>query len=212
MKQLISLLVLLGCSTLLYSQKYPDPEFSNEVYYLKEDSVTQVFRLEKNSSKLESKTKVGGIGGAESGYEMDGERSRIRLHSGTNLSFVFFTGPVAASGSNPQTDSMMRANGMDPSMMSGMSGNPSDMISLYKAETGKGKRKILMMKMGGMGFGSKKQTSSDKYTFSVRKVREGYWELVIDKTLPKGEYAFSIMGRGVSGMDGSTMLYAFGVD
>jgi hypothetical protein len=121
-------------------------------------------------------------------------------------------GPVAASGSNPQTDSMMRANGMDPYMMSGMSGNPSDMISLYKAETGKGKRKILMMKMGGMGFGSKKQTSSDKYTFSVRKVREGYWELVIDKTLPKGEYAFSIMGRGVSGMDGSTMLYAFGVD
>ena len=63
-----------------------------------------------------------------------------------------------------------------------------------------------------MPFASKKSKSSDKYTFSVRKIREGYWELVIDKTLPKGEYAFSMIGMGMGNMDGSTTLFAFAID
>jgi len=46
----------------------------------------------------------------------------------------------------------------------------------------------------------------------VKKIREGYWELVIDKTLPKGEYAFSMMGMGMGNMDGSTTLFSFGID
>jgi hypothetical protein len=53
--------------------------------------------------------------------------------------------------------------------------------------------------------------SSEKYTFSARKIKEGYWELVVDKPLPKGEYAFTMMGMG-TGMDGSTVIFAFGVD
>ena len=105
---------------------------------------------------------------------------------------------------------MMRANGVEPTMMN-MRMNPSDMITLYKAEEGKGKRKILMQKIGG-AFGSKKLQSSDKYTFSVKKIRNGYWELIVDKPLPRGEYAFSLMGMGTSSMDGSTTLYAFGID
>jgi hypothetical protein len=28
----------------------------------------------------------------------------------------------------------------------------------------------------------------------------------------KGEYAFTMMGMGTSGMDGSTVIFAFGVD
>ena len=70
-----------------------------------------------------------------------------------------------------------------------------------------------MQKIGGaMSFGNKKMQSSYKYTFSVKKIREGYWELVIDKTLPKGEYAFSMMGMGMGNMDGSTTLFSFGID
>ena len=109
----------------------------------------------------------------------------------------------------------MRANGMDPAMMQGMTSmtDPSSTISLYKAESASGKRKILMMKTpGAMSFGNKKMQSSDKFTFSVKKIREGYWELVIDKPLPKGEYAFTLMGMGMASMDGSTTLFAFGVD
>lgn len=197
---------------------YPEPEFNNEVNYLEKDTVYITKRLEKNSSKLEAKTKMGGMGGAENGYFIDGERSPVRLHGGNNFSFIFSTG--ASSGLNPadaQRDSMMLANGMDPSMAQGMGSmsmgmtDPSN-INLYKAESGKGKRKVLTMKVpGAMSFGAKAK-SADKISFSLKKIREGYWEMVIDKPLGKGEYVFTMMNMGMGSMDGSSTLFAFGVD
>lgn len=198
--------------------KYPEPEFSKEVYFLKKDSVNSVIRLEKESSKMDTKTKMGGMGGSESGYTIEGEKSTVRLHSGNNLSFVFSTGASSgSSSSSTEKDSIMRANGMDPSMMQGDMGgmggmnDPANTITLYKAASNKGKRKIYMMKMGG-AFSMGKNKSSDKFTFSVKKIREGYWELVIDKPLPKGEYAFAVMGgySGGAGMD--ALLYAFAIE
>ena len=62
-------------------------------------------------------------------------------------------------------------------------------------------------------FGSHKIKSSDKYTFSAKKIRDGYWELVIDKPLPQGEYAFTMMGVGANmDMTGGMLVFAFGVD
>ena len=213
MKEVFFLTVLVCIMGETRAQKYPDPEFSNEIWYLKKDSINTLTRLEKGSSKMDTKMKMGGLGGAETGYEMEGEKSTVRLSSGTNLSFVFSTGASArSSSSTAMRDSMMRANGMDPSMMES-STDPSNTITLYKAESTKGKRKILMQKSPGASpFGSKKMQSSDKFTFSVKKIREGYWELVIDKPLSKGEYAFSMMNMGGGNMDGSTLLYAFAID
>ena len=215
MKHLISLTAFLFAVVYLHAQKYPDPEFNNEVYYLKKDSVHSLVRLEKTSAKMEGKSKGAGFGGYENGYAVDGSKSDIRL-SGSNLSFVVSNGPSASSspGSSAQRDSMMRANGMDPSMMGGMPGSMSDpatAITLYKTDAGKGTRKIYTMKTGG-AFSMGKNKSSDKFTFSVKKIREGYWELVVDKPLPKGEYAFVTMYgySGVGGMD--ALLFAFGVD
>jgi len=214
MKHFILSAILISSSYVLYAQnKYPEPEFSKEVYYLKKDSVNSVMRLEKGSSKMESKTKMGGMGGYEMGYVLDGEKSTVRLSKVPELSFVLSTG-ASARASSPQQDSIMKANGMDPSMMSGMGDmngmyDPTNMVTLYKAESAKGKRKMLMQKAGGF---SKKSQASDKYTFSVKKIREGYWELVIDKPLPRGEYAFSMMGMGAGNMDGTTTLFAFGMD
>lgn len=220
-KKLVFVAILLSATSLLSAQadktKYPEPEFSKEVYFLKKDSVNSLVRLEKGSSKMENKTKAGGFGGYEMGYTLDGEKSSVRLSRQPELSFVLSTGASAKSPSSPQQDSMMRANGMDPSMMNGMEGmsggmmDPTSMITLYKAESAKGKRKVLMQKAGG-AFGGKKSQSSDKYTFSVKKIREGYWELVIDKPLPRGEYAFSMMNMGAGNMDGSTLLFSFAID
>ena len=216
-KELIFFSIFFSVASLLWAQpdktKYPEPEFSNEVYYLKKDSSHTLIRLEKESSKMDSKMKMGGFGGHEMGYVFDGEKSTVRLTKRPDLSFVFSTG-ASVKSSSPEQDSMMRANGMDPSMMSGGMGgmmDPTNMITLYKAELSKGKRKILMQKAGG-AFGSKKTQSSDKYTFSVKKIREGYWELVIDKPLPKGEYAFSMMNMGMGNMDGGTLLFAFAIE
>ncbi len=212
MKYSILPILLAGNMFALQAQnKYPDAEFSNEVYYLKKDSVSSLVRLEKSSGKMESKTKGAGFGGYENGYTFDGDKSTVRINRVPSFSFVFSDGSSSGS-SSPQQDSIMRANGVDPSMMStGMGMDPSNMITLYKAEEGKGKRKILTQKIGG-AFGSKKLQSSEKYTLSVKKVRNGYWELIVDKPLPRGEYAFTLMGMGTTSMDGSTTLYAFGVD
>ena len=160
---------------------------------------------------METKTKAGGMGGAENGYSMDGEKSIVRTKAG-NLSFVFSTGETTSSSS--KTDSVMRANGIDPSLMStGSMMDPATMITLYKAETSKGKRKITMMKTPGMlPFGNKKISSSDKLSFSVKKIKNGYWEMVVDKPLTKGEYIFSMMSRGMNNMDGGFTFFALGVD
>jgi len=215
MKYFVAIAFFLSSILSLSAQKYPEPEFSNEVYYLKKDSVSSLVRLEKGSAKMENKTKMGGFGGSEMGYVLDEEKSRVRLAKRPDFSFVFSNGS-SVKISSPERDSMMKANGMDPSMMEGMNGmggmnDPANTITLYKAEPAKGKRKILMQKAPG-AFGGKKMQSSDKYTFSVKKIREGYWELVIDKPLPKGEYAFSMMGMGMGNMDGSTTLFSFAID
>jgi hypothetical protein len=219
MKQFFNTTIFVFFCLAMQAQKtYPDIEFSNEVYYLKKgDSAHTVMRLEKESSKMETKTKLGGMGGAENGYTIDGEHSAIRLNNGNSLSFVFSTGSTKSSSSSAASDSMMRANGMDPAMMQNFSAggtDPSNSITLYKVESGKGKRKVLLMKSpGAMPFGSKKMKSSDKYSFSVKKIREGYWELVIDKPLPRGEYAFSMMAPPSAGaMDMGVSLFAFGID
>ena len=214
MKAIILLVLLFGCVCILQAQKYPEPEFSNEVYFLKKDSVNLVIRLEKDHSKMENKNKITSY---EQSYQLDGDKSRIRLKSGRDLSFVFSTGPETEKGGNPAADSVMRANGMDPSMLNGsgmdMYGfkDPSSSIQLYKTESSKGKRKIITMKAGGSMFGAGKSSSSDTYTFSVKKVRNGYWELIIDKPLPRGEYAFALADRP-TGMDQSSTFFAFGID
>ena len=194
----------------IYAQTYPEPEFSNEPYYLNKSGGNTLVRLEKNSSKMD--TKANAISGSESGYSIDGSKSSVRVSSGNNISFVISSGSSrSSSGSSAKSDSVMRANGVDPSMMSGMDA-PSQKLTLYKIESAKGVRKVLLQKAPGMNpFGSHKLQSSEKYTFSARKIKEGYWELVVDKPLPKGEYAFTMMGMG-TGMDGSTVIFAFGVD
>jgi hypothetical protein len=217
MKNILFLIFILFSAGSIAAQTYPEPEFSNEVYYLKKDSVNTLMRLEKGSSKMESKTKMGGFGGYESGYEMEGGKSTVRLSNGTGLSFIFSSSTSSGSSSSvAKRDSMMRANGLDPSMIKGMGGDmsdPSNRIALYKAEPGKDKRKILLQKSPGASpFGSHKTQSSDKYTFSVRKIREGYWELVIDKPLSKGEYVFTVMNTGMGAMDGATLLFGFAID
>ena len=205
---LLSAILFLGHTT--YAQAYPEPEFSNEPYFVNKGAGSSLVRLEKNSSKMD--TKANAISGSESGYSIDGSKSSVRLSSGNNISFVISSGSSrSSSGSSAKSDSVMRANGVDPSMMSGMD-DPSQKLTLYKIESAKGVRKVLLQKAPGMNpFGSHKLQSSEKYTFSARKIKEGYWELVVDKPLPKGEYAFTMMGMG-TGMDGSTVIFAFGVD
>lgn len=213
MKKIFLALQALAFTGMAIAQVYPEPEFSNEVYYLKKDSAYSTVRLEKGSSKMEQKGN--GIGGYESGYTLDGAKSGVRFTNGSNLSFVISTGASSGSSSH-QSDSMMKASGIDPSMMQGMGSmmDPTSTLALYKLESTKGERKVILQKSGSvLPFANHKPRSSEKYTFSLKKIRQGYWELVIDKSLPKGEYAFTMMNvMGGDAMAGSTLLFAFAID
>ena len=212
-----ALIALINVTIAAMPQEYPEPEFSNEIYFLKKDSVYSLVRLEKENASMEMKTKAAGFGGYENGYILEGEKSSVRLTKGPGLSFIFTNTAGGGQASSAEQDSMLRANGIDPSMMNASAGSMSAMndpvktITLYKTDVAKGKRKVLMQKAPG-AFGGKKLQSSDKYTFSIKKIKDGYWELVIDKNLPTGEYAFTILNMGLGSMDGSSTIYCFGID
>jgi hypothetical protein len=199
-KLMISLIVLLSFS-IVNAQTYPEPEFMNEVYALKKDGGPSLMRLEKNAARQEAKTKMGGFGGMEYGYAIEGKKSPVRLPAGVS-SFVFSTG----ASSSGKSDSLLRANGMEnmPAMM-GM--DPANAISLYKTTSDKANRKVNLVQNSG-AFGNKTK-SSDKYTISIRQIKDGYWELVVDKPLPPAEYAFVVQTYTA---DGYHTLFAFGVD
>ena len=209
-KKILFSVIALGISVGLLAQpdKYPIPEYSNEIYLVKKDSAITLMRLEKAFSKQEMKMKMMGMGGMDQGYEMDGEASTVRLAGGSNLVFVLYTGQSGFS-SNPQSDSMMRANGMDPAAVSaGMSmmGDPTSTTSLYNMKEENGKRKILTQSMGLMG---KSKKTATKYSLSIKKIKDSYYEIIVDKTLPKGEYAFVMMSMSA---DQSYKLFAFAID
>ena len=207
MKKMVLLLISVVSIQVIYAQNYPAPEFANEIYALRKDSNTLI-RLEKDYSKMNTKTRLGGMGGAEHGYTIESEKSPVRLSRSVTYSFIFSN---STANSNPHADSTMRANGVDPSTYSNSMGmDPSQLISLYSAEPSKGKRNIVMMSGGGMNLLGKPKKESNKYPFSLKKIREGYYELVVDKTLPKGEYAFVMMSYG--SMDGSHTVFAFAVE
>jgi hypothetical protein len=218
MKKTVSFFSSMLLASALLAQNYPTPDYANEVYYLKKDTGYTIQRLEKNSSKMDQSTKI--MGGSEQSYTFDGDKSPVRFQGGSKMFFIFTNGN-SSSSSSASSDSVMRANGFDPNMMNNMMGNmndPAKSLTLYKADASKGGgRKIILMKAPGINpFGSHKVTSSDKYTFSVKKIREGYWEFQVDKTLPPGEYAFMTSGMGMGNyadmMGGNVTIFAFGID
>ncbi len=219
MKKILSSAIFLFATSIIYSQTYPDPDFTNEPYYLqkKDSSSWKLVRLEKGTSTMETKTKLGGFGGSESEYTMDGNTSPVRIKSGTIPSFIVSAGEGTSKGTgSDHSDSVMRANGVDPGLiqqaMGGMM-DPGSRFTLYKAESGGGQRTILLQKSHGGPFASKKVKASDKFTFSVKQIREGYWELIPDKALPPGEYAFSALDpTGGSARGVGVLLFAFGIE
>lgn len=204
---------------------YPEPEFTKEVYGYKTNN-NELVRLEKETSVMKSKTKMGGFAGAEMGYEIEGTKSSVRFQGTENLTFVFQSGYGKGgddSGKenvqgNMQTDTtnMMGGNNMGAAMgnmgdVMDMLNDPAKTISLYLASVKNGNRKIVLQESPGgmMGF-AKKEKSSSKYSLSFKKVKGSYFEIVVDKKLPKGEYAFVKMGQG--NMDNAATLFAFAID
>jgi hypothetical protein len=180
------------------SASYPEPQYAQEVYALQKENNSLV-RLEKESSKLENKVKAAGFGGSESGYNLKGEKSIVRFSSAQLPSFVFRSHAGYSHGDSASAY-MANSRMMDEMM------DPTKTITLYALDAKSGGRSLILQSSGGTF--SKKQKSSDKYTLSFRIVKDGYYEMVVDKPLPKGEYGFMNAMAGVA----EATLYLFGVD
>lgn len=218
MKKILFCAIFLLATSIIYSQTYPEPEFTNDLYYLqKKDTGYTLVRLDKSTSIMDTKTKFGGFGGSETEYSIDGNTSKVRVKAGSNPSFVVSTGAGSSKGTGSEhSDSTMRANGVDPTLiqhaMGGMM-DPASRFTLYKSEAGGGQRIILIQKSHGGPFASKKVKASDKFIFSVKQIREDYWELIPDEMLPPGEYAFSALDpTGGSARGPGVLLFAFGIE
>lgn len=202
-KKLFNITLFTISSQLLMAQSnYPEPEFSNEVYLLQKtaDSSHELIRLEKASSQTDNKLKLGGLGGVEISYLLEGEASPARVVSETNLSFVLSKGGIDSVTKGNVVAAVLQVIGVGD-------GDPAHSVNLYKTSLENGKRKIIIQKRSGL-FGNKKKEVSQKYGFSVKKIRDGYWEIITDSILPKGEYAFALTGNP----DGVVSLFAFGID
>jgi len=212
MKNTAIALIILCCGLAAFGQDYPNPEFNNEVYAFRKDS-SKLVRLEKQTATIENKTNI--VSGSRVEYNVDAAQATVRLGSIDRYSFVFWTGasasgvmPGVAAGSH--ADSMIRSTGVDPSMLNVGGGNSPDNFTLYRMEVSRGKRIITLVSSGG--YFSKKSKESEKYSTSTKKVRDGYFEMVVDKKLPAGEYAFVIRSQGMDAMRGGATLYCFGVN
>ncbi len=224
----ISFFTILLCATpiFLLAQKttltYPEPEFGKEVYGYKKNN-NELVRLEKETSTMKTKTKMGGFAGAQMAYEMQGKKSSVRFNGTENLTFVFQSGYGKKESVKTESQVSMGADSLimmgdnsmpampDMSSMMDMMNDPAKTISLYEVALKDGKRKIVMQDSGGMTMFSKKEKSNTKYSLSFKKVKEGYFEIVVDKRLPRGEYVFVNTGQGNS-MDNSSTLFAFAID
>ena len=211
--------LLMGClfvcfSTTLDAQSdYPDPQSLKELYWFRKDSSVKLIMLEKQSSRLD-RLKLGGLFNQDAGYTLEGETSPVKLNSGNNLSFVFATKRNATKAVSI-LDSVIKTTLKDSSQGPGFSGtgdfNPDSSLALYKTNVLKGKRKILLQKSTGL-FGNKKTGLSEKISYSITKVREGYWEFLIGQSLPSGEYAFTLIMTGTGILGDKVVLFAFRVE
>ena len=219
MKKLSVSFVMVVYCCICFSQTskkvYPEPEFMREVYALNSEANT-LLRLQKETSHLDTKAKLGGLGGSEYGYTIDGEASKIRIASGRVPSFIYqWRQDNSATGKSGDSLSRSMANDSMAKLPQGMESmnsmvdqymDPARTITLYSMHTVKGQRKLLVQASGGaFGIGKK---ASVKQSLSFKKVKDGYYEIFIDKPLPKGEYAFITSAMGSP----DVTMFVFGVD
>jgi hypothetical protein len=145
--------------------------------------------LENTTALKKQKKKLGGFAGVSFTYEMEGEKSPIRLNTDGAI-FVIEQGTGMLS--------------MDISMT----------LLLYKLEIKEGKRIAVVGDYKGSIF--KGGTTTDtKIATTSKQLKEGLTQLMPTKKLEKGEYAFvssTMEGNNYDGKNTKYIVYAFGID
>ncbi len=145
--------------------------------------------LESTGAIRKQKKKLGGFGGISFTYEMEGEKSPVRLSADS----AFFV--------------IQQGTGM-LAMDMGMT------IMLYRLEIKNGKRVAVQgdykPSLAGTG-----KTTDTKITTSSKQLKEGITQIVPENKLEKGEYAFvssMMQGNNYDGKNTNYIVYAFAIE
>jgi hypothetical protein len=162
----------------------PVPEFINHVYVLDKEHKLQ--NLEKKDAEVKTRSKM--VGGGKQLYVIDGSKSNVIL-TPDNIMFVVGTGGGGSFA-------------MDPSSQFG----------LYKFESKKNGREATMASYGGM-MNKGKSGDNNEISLNFKKLSEGVFGIVPEKTLEKGEYAFiNKMSMQRGGMSMKMDAFAFSIE
>jgi hypothetical protein len=186
-------IILLICIFFSVSMKAQDiasygkaPSSEVKLYHPSTEKQTD---LEKKGAVRKQKKKLGGFGGVSFTYEMEGEKSPIRLNADSAI-FIIEQG-----------------NGM-------LSMDMSMTLQLFKLKIKNGNRVAVQgdYKPSLLGTG---KTTDTKITTTSKQLKEGLTQLMPTKKLEKGEYAFvssTMEGNNYDGKNTKYIVYAFGID
>ncbi|MDZ4810934.1 MAG: hypothetical protein SGI96_22085 [Bacteroidota bacterium] len=167
------------------AQSFPDPEFSSRPYSLEAD--TALKNLERADAQVDFKLKGLGYGGSETYFTTFTPKSGIRFLKNTL-----------------------------PKLIIKVDGNidPSELISLSKAEVKKDRRKFLQSSIA-LGGGAR-DVSNTFLKIQFKKLREGIYEIILPKDIQPGEYGFIPMNTGtgnpLTSFNAKAKITCFGID
>jgi hypothetical protein len=160
MKPLIFLFSMIGLSThsLCQSKTIPKPDFTNQVYYY-DTASGNMMRCEKTTASTSADTKFFKV---KISYEVQGVTSSVRVPQGTQITFLLDLG---------------NANW----------GAPETALTMYKAETKKKIRKVLLESASAIG---PTHEQDNQIRFDVKNLGNGVYQFFPSSSLEKGEYVF----------------------
>jgi hypothetical protein len=162
----------------------------NSAIMLYHPATGQQTDLENTTAIKKTKTKLGGFGGSEFIYVMEGEKSPVRMQADSSI-FVMEKGKGQFA--------------MDPAIA----------ITLYRLEAGKDKRVAVLNKYTPSYAGGGGKNANTKISISAKEWKEGLQQLLPENRLEPGEYAFVTMmmqGNNYEGKHTKYIVFAFGID
>ncbi|MCX6315977.1 MAG: hypothetical protein NTW29_01700 [Bacteroidetes bacterium] len=161
----------------------PTPATLNEVSYYNKGGNSLV-ALEKGKAEFVTKVKGFGLGGATTNYELQGDKSSVRIAASDSLSFIV-------------------------SMADG-TGDPSTWYMLFKTDVKKNKR--IANYVNTKVYGGKSGSGDGIIPYSVRSLGNHAFEIIPSTKLEKGEYFFVNQGTSLSYGGKGVTSFAFGID
>lgn len=176
---LLSIFVLVFCQTAIAQEtkKIVEPEYLGIVALI-DSAIGNLILLERKTPEQKIKVKAMGFAGGEGYLQIEGEQSPIRFKTDQKLEFVVRV-------SSQQID-------------------PVSSIQFFRFESKKGKRRMILVKVGAMAISSKSTASQSAVSFDAAKYGESSFRFSAASPLLPGEYCLSAAGTNDA--------FCFGID